>query len=149
MHTITAPPGWSDLDDSERLGALINCVRTRKHVTFASKCFEHLGPASIEFLVQEIIDAKKSPAHRARLVEMIGVTGGSLSIRQAGTLVNHQLCRGKTVRRSVIRLFEKLESEGRTLEGNPPGWRCPGGPSGLIRLLEGKLPEGTHERSKK
>ena len=92
MNSIVIPPGWeSDMDSVARLDFLIHCVRHKKHVPFASKCFEHLGPDLIGLLVQEITDSNKSPMHRARLVETIGVTGGSLTLLQSASLVAPRL----------------------------------------------------------
>ena len=124
MSSMKVLPGWKrGLDPHESFKLLIECVRHQKYVPFAIKCWEYLGPTAVEYLVPQVCDPRKSASHRARLVAMIGVTRGSLTIEQTMMLINHRSCKCKTVRDAVIKLFVKLEAAGNTFGGNEPGWQ--------------------------
>ena len=87
MNSIVIPPGWDNVDSAHRIEFLIDCVRDKKHIPFVEPWFKSFGSRLIVLLVQEITDSNKSPMHRARLVETIGVTGGSLTLLQSASLV--------------------------------------------------------------
>lgn len=102
---VPVPDGWNcEMDTNARIDLIIQCVRSKKYVPFAESCVPYLGLRFIDNLIRAACDMDKAPAHRARLVDLIGTLQFPLNLQQILTLTQHRACKCKSVSEAIEKL---------------------------------------------
>ena len=94
---------------------MIESVRYKKYLPWVECCARCLGPGFAGVLLNELRDTTRSPTHRGRLVDLIAVTGATLSPWDVITLANHRTLKCKAVREAVIRLLAERGFDGKPI----------------------------------